>query len=591
MLLFKGTKFVILPNRNASSLKFLAELLVKEGGMLVNEEKEIDCDTIVLINDSFITNTNTIMKNELFFKEFDLDPSTVWNNVNTYKLKCVRATCISEWLRKSSFQINPELVLSVEDNLEDNSEDHSGVKFVTHSATPLYNYDLITAKLLKNSEKAARQIPEVYSSSQNKSENSELAGKSMETEVSNKMGEEVKRTVDISQTTSVPKGNEKLIQALGRLAKRYEMKGDQFRARGYKLARIGIEQYPFKIESGAQAQEEISNVGASIAKKIQTLLDNGSLPGLQELFESEKRVDYFTRCHDIGIYTAKKWEIMGLKSFSEACTIFPEDFTRDWPILFGWSYYEDWLKPIRRDECEKLASVVQQELHLIDPQMKVEILGSYHRGAEKCGDIDLFFYKAGCDDISEIGRIMEDLSISLYRKGYVQCFLQLTRKIYKAFNKIIINRLEKCHLKTTPTLQYTARDDNPRKFMLGVKLPDKEKRQFESITFVDNYKLKPEDMFMSLNSDRSPCRRMDFFCCKYSELGAARLQWIGPKEFNRWIRLKAMHNGLKLTQHGLYDNHNVLLESFDEQRIFQLLNEDYISPSERNHVVKKRRKV
>ncbi|KAK5781046.1 hypothetical protein RI543_001434 [Arxiozyma heterogenica] len=67
------------------------------------------------------------------------------------------------------------------------------------------------------------------------------------------------------------------------------------------------------------------------------------------------------------------------------------------------------------------------------------------------------------------------------------------------------------------------------------------------------------------------CRRLDFFSCRWSELGAARLQWTGSAEFNRWIRLEAIKKGYKLTQHGLFYR-GKMIESFDEERIFKLTN-------------------
>lgn len=39
--------------------------------------------------------------------------------------------------------------------------------------------------------------------------------------------------------------------------------------------------------------------------------------------------------------------------------------------------------------------------------------------------------------------------------------------------------------------------------------------------------------------------------------------------------------GFKLTQHGLFRN-NILLESFNERRIFELLNLKYAEPEHRN---------
>ena len=48
--------------------------------------------------------------------------------------------------------------------------------------------------------------------------------------------------------------------------------------------------------------------------------------------------------------------------------------------------------------------------------------------------------------------------------------------------------------------------------------------------------LQPSDKFMLLsktNKRDPPCRRIDYFCGKYSNLGSLRIHYIGSKKFNR----------------------------------------------------------
>lgn len=568
MSLFKGRKFLFLPSCRSSTLDFLAQLVERQGGMVIDEVKEIDKRTIILLNDSFVDDNQKLTKRELFMKEFEQDPDVLWKYVTENSLKCVRASYISTWIKKGNFEVEPSILVDTD---------------------PVYEGD--DGKVSQRSETLDSQA-ETDIESHDPAENTKdittegdsylkALGERRESPVE----EIVKKGINIGEGPN----NELLISALSRLAKRYEMKGDKFRARGYKLAKTGIERFPFKIESGEQAQREVANVGSSIARKIQIILDTGILPGLDESFDLEKKLNYFTQCHDVGIYTAKRWNILGIKTFSEAVERFPDIFMRDWPILFGWSYYEDWMKPILREECDAIFQVVIDELKLVDSECKVELQGSYIRGAQECGDIDLLFFKPGCDDTSEIATIMEKVAVGLYFKGYIQCFLQLTDTIYDLFSQTIKERLTKCNIKVPSSTEYPPRADALKKFYLGLKLPSEQsfKRDSESRDII---KLDPVDQFMSLSSEENPCRRVDFFCCKWCELGAARIQWTGPKEFNRWFRTHAIQKGMKLTQHGLYRDENVMLESFDDRRIFELLGEEYISPIERNHIVKKRRK-
>lgn len=563
MKLLEGQKFLFLPNREASRIRFLAELIIKEGAIIVDKEEEIDQNTYVLVNDAFVNKDNTLIQDELFFKELDFNPSVVRYRIVKNNLTCAKASSISYWLRSKSFEIQPNSLISI-----DGLREITTVVDLTRESGDATSSAMDTNICTQDSNKM-KLPPEIKTPPDSKAV----------------------CLVRSSPTDEAKKENEKLVQALGKLSKRYEMKGDQFRARGYNLAKIGIQQYPFKIESGEQARQEISNVGPSIAKKIQTILENGSLPGLLEAFDLEKNLEYFVKCYNVGMYRAKNWDALQLKTFAEACDRFANFFVTDWPILFGWSYYEDWLMPISREECKRISIIVRKEAQLLDPELRVETLGSYCRGFEQCGDVDLLFYKPNCNDCTQIGGAMENVSIALYAKGYVQCFLQLTARIDELFRERIIEQLKKCHIKISQNAQFHDRSENLRKFLLGFKLVDEEKCHIERQNFRLTPKLNSKDQFMSLSSEENPCRRVDLFCCKYSELGSARLHWTGPKEFNRWLRLKAINKGLKLTQHGLFDSSNILLESFSERRIFELLDEEYIAPIERNNVVKKRQKL
>lgn len=570
MRLFDEKKFIILPNNNSSTLKFFSKLLSDNGGSLLENHGHIEKQPIILVNDTFIDSNGTIADPELFRKELDFDANELWDLIQQSKPVSVRASCISEWLKLGTMDISAD-----------------------HSRVSLERIDFLDDPFIIDNERlAAREISSKESGQGSESDTDigsydELAKFEKPMNKLESSGRSAEKLVDEGR----PSNNEVLIRALGRLAKRFEVKGDRYRSRGYKLAKIGIEKYPFEILSGEQASREITSVGSSIARKIQIILDTGGLPGLEESFESERRLNYFTQCHDVGVYSARRWNLLGLTTFSEVSRKFPDLFVRDWTVLFGWSYYDDWLKRITRAECEEVLRVVKDQLKQIDPEFEVELQGSYVRGKPECGDIDLLFFKKGLNDTFEIGRVLERLSLDLYAKGYVQCFLQLTTRIKSVFESKIEERITKCGLKVPSDSDYPPVADGLKKFYLGFKLRNEFNAEFLNVTNDGFSRLDPADKFMSMSSSSRPCRRVDFFCCRWSELGAARLQWTGPKEFNRWIRIQAAQKGMKLTQHGLYKGEIALLESFDERRIFDILGLEYLGPQERSRIMRKKHKV
>ncbi|KAL3234301.1 DNA polymerase IV [Nakaseomyces bracarensis] len=555
-MLFSGNKFLILPDQNAGSMRFLCDLIRGNGGIVVNSPQDLDPMCVVLINDTFVDESDRIIDREFFLKEFRWDPAVVWDFVLDQGLPCVKTSVVSQWLGNNEMNLSEETLLQVSftpepsttglENVVD-SEVETDVDEVqmgpgTNPSSPPENIsDTITVKPEAQSGALAKYIKD----------------------------DEVKK-------------NQLLIRALGKLVKKYEVKGDQFRARGYRLAKNSIEKYPHRVTSGKMAQRELANVGASIARKIQILLDTGTLPGLDDgsVDSFEMNVGYFSECYGIGIPIARKWSTLDVKSFKDATKLFPERFYSDWPILFGWTYYEDWSRRIKRDEVTIHFNIVRDELRRIDPKCSVEMQGSYIRGAKDTGDVDLMFYKEGCDDLIDVTEAMEQVAISLFKKGYIKCFLLLTSKLETLFRDTILKKLRICNIKHQ---NYNFKNsDRGKKLFFGVELPAGYPEY--SINGEKGLQLKAEDKFLSQSKNTGHfCRRLDFFCCRWSELGAARIHYTGNTDYNRWLRVRAMDLGYKLTQHGIFKG-NTLLESFDEEKIFQYLQVPYLDPVERNQV-------
>lgn len=549
-MLFSGRKFLILPDENAGPMQFLCELIRNNGGTVVNSPEALDPECIVLINDTFIDSDNGIIDRVFFLKEFRWDPSVVWDYVLNQELLCVRSSQVSQWLENGEVSIDGGSIVRVSQDpvkpVEENRDDSEVETDIDDDGgTVSTAIDTITTP--REEKNGAVEV-------------------------------DLRKYVRDDEVAK----NQLLIRALGKLVKKYEVKGDQFRARGYRLAKNSIEKYPHRVTSGRMAQRELANVGASIAKKIQILIDTGTLPGLDDgtVDSFEMQVGYFSECYGIGIPFARKLSTLNVKSFKDATRLVPDHFYSDWPILYGWTYYEDWSRRIKREEVTIHFNIVKDELQRIDPTCSVEMQGSYIRGAKDTGDIDLMFYKEGCDDLIDVTNAMEKVAISLYEKGYIKCFLLLTNKLEELFRGHILKKLSDCNIEKR---KYNFKNsDRGKKLFFGVELPSGYPKY--SLKGEKNLELKEEDKFLSeSHSSGHFCRRLDFFCCRWSELGAARIHYTGSTDYNRWLRVRAMDLGYKLTQHGIFKG-NTLLESFDEGKIFEYLQVPHLDPVERNQV-------
>ncbi|CAL9730573.1 DNA polymerase IV [Monosporozyma unispora] len=571
-MLFENTKFLILPNLNASSTQFRVNLIEDNGGHIIHSLDEIDENTVILILDSFVNDKKDGITEFLMFqKESVHNLDIVFDDIIENHLPCFKLSTISKWLSK---KIVPKDDWDESIKFKDEEEEHSNIE-----------------QLIEGSP---------FSQSPERNDEEESSTDEADTDVSSTNHTDFDSYMK-ETSTELPTGvnqkyinldssandNRLLIDTLKNLSKKYKVKGDTFRARGYDLAKSSIEKCNFKITSGKQAQRELPNIGPSIGKKIQIILDIGTLPGVEVVTNIEQTLSYFQNCHGIGPFTAKKWSTLRMNNFNDILLKMPEEFISEWPSLYGWEYYEDWSKRISRRESEAHLAKVKKHLHQVDPKCSVEIQGSYNRGKESSGDIDLLFYKEDCDDMDEISSILQQLVIKLYEDEYIKCILQLNPTLYDIYVDNVKDVFKRCHLKF-PGKNSIVTSKSIRKYYLGVTLKRSDFKltpQEINTALTENTinKLRPGDEFMSLSVTKpnaNPCRRLDFFSCKWSQLGAGRLQWTGSAEFNRWIRLRATGMGYKLSQHGLFKGEE-LIESFDERKIFKVLKVPCIGYDER----------
>ncbi|CCK71842.1 DNA-directed DNA polymerase IV KNAG_0I00510 [Huiozyma naganishii CBS 8797] len=572
-MIFDGVKFLILPNASTAALQFITKLIEDNGGHVIERMSEVHGKILVLVNDSYVTEDYKLRDEKYFRKEFQLDYDAVWQFIFDHDLPCLNVSSVSDWIAKG--ELNVAHIALIDTSALENDETQEN--FPSSSANSEQPSPACTAEMKDTKTSHSESETDIEGFVEmSPSSNSPMPAPSVIPDPP-----VIKANEKYVRLTEIPRMNSQLIDAMQRLYKKYDIKGDHFRSRGYKLAKASIEKCPFQIKSGEQAQLELANIGPSIAKKIQTILASGTLPGLDDSSELDQRLEYFTNCHGIGTHTAKRWLALQYTSFTDVLRGSPQEFVSGWPSLLGWSYFEDWSRKISRTECEKHLSVVKQCLSEIDPDCQVELQGSYNRGSQTCGDIDLLFFKENCDNLVVIAEIFERLVSLLHSRGYIQCILQLTPDLFDEFKSKLKGIFDKCEL-PFPAKNHFGNDRHIHKYYLGVKLTKHQYRSEELLRAGQYLHLKPCDNFMSSSSKKSenPCRRLDFFCCKWSELGAARIQWTGSGEFNRWIRLRAAKMGYKLTQHGLFKG-GQKLESFDEGVIFDTLDVPRIPPEER----------
>jgi DNA polymerase/3'-5' exonuclease PolX len=288
-------------------------------------------------------------------------------------------------------------------------------------------------------------------------------------------------------------------------------------------------------------QKNIKGIGPKITDKIKIILDTGEYPlkhvtknnGLisqqispQQLMNKIKIASPLTALKQVtGIGDAKAKSliekgIFNIDMLKNAIANDEIDVTHH--VQIGVKYYYDFNQRIPRDEIhifKKCFDKIFSKLNL-----KYEICGSYRRGKETCGDMDILVTGPELKTDKDI----KDINI---------------------MNTVI------AALKSSKLLveDGTLTPDAVKKFMGTCKLLNK----------------------------GSLARRLDIRIIKYDSYSTALMYFTGSKEFNLRLRNKAIANDMLLNEYGLFKKNKERIDIFSEEDIFKILEEDYLDPTKR----------
>ncbi len=298
-----------------------------------------------------------------------------------------------------------------------------------------------------------------------------------------------------------------------------------------KALRTGIqviETYDQSFQNGKDLMKQckergIKGIGEGIAERIDQILLTGTLKELDEYKSQQSRnevLDIFLSVTGVGEKRALEWYEGGYRNL--------EDVKRDMEegklgtthhIMMGFKYYEDLKERIPRKEIDDAKKKISKILKKIDKDCIFEICGSYRRGQETSGDMDVIIsnpkYVKGISEQNYLKRVVE-MGVS---EGFI----------------------------------------------------------------IDHLTEKGEKKYMGFCKVKKMARRIDIRVFDYENFWGGILYFTGNKEFNIKIRNRAIEKGLSLNEYGLTNicsGDKILLNS--EEEIFSLLEIPYQSPIQRN---------
>ncbi|KAJ8690503.1 hypothetical protein PTI98_011928 [Pleurotus ostreatus] len=283
------------------------------------------------------------------------------------------------------------------------------------------------------------------------------------------------------------------IQQLMNLHKAKPSVEDRWRVFSYGKCLRALRNHPTRIKSFKEARS-IRGVGEKTARKIMEILETGDLKRIgYERTEDVEVCSLFQGVYGVGQSTAQKWYANGcrtledLKNGKSGVKLSPAQ-------EIGLKFYDDINARMPRDEAKALFDLIKPIALNIDPDLFVDIMGSYRRGKSTCGDIDILITRNPADGKTHAG-VLPTLLSKLHEIGII-----------------------------TEDLAIPEGDDEENVYRGLCRLPEPGSRR----------------------------RRIDFLTVPWTSRGAALLYYTGDDIFNRAMRYKANVMGYSLNQRGLY---------------------------------------
>ena len=203
-----------------------------------------------------------------------------------------------------------------------------------------------------------------------------------------------KQSSMISKEKMGTRRNEEFIALLATLESLMYMKGEPMRARAYAKAQESIMLILGDIVDTSQLKG-VPGIGPTIRKKFKEYLDTGTL----QLLERSKQnpIYLFAKIHGIGPKKAKalveKDKITTMEELRAKKDEVLNNVQRK-----GLKYFNDIQKRIPRAEIQSFEKKFRKIFEKFkDKSGKLEIVGSYRRGAQSSGDIDVIISNDGKD--------------------------------------------------------------------------------------------------------------------------------------------------------------------------------------------------
>ena len=231
--------------------------------------------------------------------------------------------------------------------------------------------------------------------------------------------------------------NEKFIEIMEKMSDIMMKQGEPFRAKAYKKAQETIMSVSTDIVSPDDIKG-LPGIGDTVMKILKEYVSTGSVKVIER--EKHNPVNQLSEVYGIGPKKAAELVEKGITTIDMLRE--KQDEVLNETQKIGLLYYEDILKRIPRSEIDQYADIFEKIFKkniVVDTESVFEIVGSYRRGAENSGDIDVIItsdsvtvFKKFIDMLMKEGIIVEVLS-----RGPSKCLV-----IAKISSSLFVRRVD-----------------------------------------------------------------------------------------------------------------------------------------------------
>lgn len=368
--------------------------------------------------------------------------------------------------------------------------------------------------------------------------------------------------------------NAAFIAQLTTVRKARELEHDKIGIRAYSSAIAAVQAYPHTLSTPAEVAR-LPGCGQKIAEVFHIFSEMGSIPEAAEA-EADERMAVlreFSKIYGVAETTAREfYDKRGWRDMDDVVEYGWNNLSRVQQI--GVKYFDELQERVPRAEVEKIADVVLSRARQIAPGFEMVIVGSYRRGQESSGDVDIVLSHR---DESKTKDFIEKLVLKLEKEGYVTHTLSLTDRNSRRNQNPVSWKAEKAA---------GSGFDSLDKALTVWQDPVWDEGDGNS---------KGDGSETKRKKNSNPHRQVDIIISPWKTVGCAVLGWSGGTTFQRDLRryckkernLKFDSSGIRSRKDGLWvdfesDENGPAPDMLTaERRVFEGLGLTFRPPEER----------